>query len=175
MQTVLRIILVPAILLATAASHCMAADKMKPGLWEVSIKSDAMKAMPKIPPEQLEKMKQMGIKMPDMQNGAMINKVCYTQEMVDMEKPPAGDNQSCQTKNFTRSGASFTAEMTCNMPNMTGTGVIKGSFTQDSMTSVSDFKGTMNGQPISHHTETSGKWLGSDCGDVKPFPMPKKK
>ncbi|MBI3728122.1 MAG: hypothetical protein HY254_07295 [Burkholderiales bacterium] len=48
MQTAIRIVLVSAILLNAAT--CVAADKMKPGLWEMTTKSDAMKAMPKIPP-----------------------------------------------------------------------------------------------------------------------------
>lgn len=174
MQTAMRIILVSITLLSAAT--CAAADKMKPGLWEMTTKSDAMKAMPKIPPEQLEKMKQMGIKMPDMQNGAMVHKVCMTKEMVEQDKPPASSReQQCQNKSFNRSGNNYTAEMVCDGPDMKGTGTVKGSMTAENLTSVYDFKGTSRGQPINHHMETTGKWLGSDCGDTKPYRMPQKK
>ncbi|MFZ6758521.1 DUF3617 domain-containing protein [Undibacterium sp. Ji50W] len=174
MQLFVRLASISALLIMTGT--CLAADKMKPGLWELTIKSDAMKAMPKIPPEQMEKMKQMGIKMPDMQNGAMVQKVCFTKEMVDQDKPPSGGReQQCQNKDFSRSGNSYTSEIVCDMPEMKGTGNVKGSFTPDSLTSVYDFKGVSHGKPFSHHTETTGKWMGSDCGDVKPFVMPQKK
>lgn len=159
-----------------AATTSLAADRMKPGLWEMTMKSDAMKAMPQIPPEQLEKMKQMGIKIPVMQNGAMTHKVCYTKEMVEQDKPPSsGREQQCQSKNFTRSGNTYAGDIVCDMPEMKGTGNVKGSFNPDSMTSVYDFKGVSHGQPVSQHIETTGRWLGNDCGDVKPPMMPQKK
>lgn len=174
MQVLVRLAGISAIVLT--ASTCLAADKMKPGLWEMTMKSDAIKAMPKIPPEQMEKMKQMGIKMPAMQDGAMVHKVCFTKEMVDQDKPPAsGRDQYCQNKNFSRSGNSYSAEIVCDMPEMKGTGNVKGSFTSDSMTSVYDFKGVSHGKPVTQHMETTGKWMGSDCGDVKPPVMPQKK
>ncbi|MBC3919804.1 DUF3617 domain-containing protein [Undibacterium sp. CY18W] len=174
MHVFVRLAGISALLITTGS--CLAADKMKPGLWEMTMKSDAMKAMPKIPPEQLEKMKQMGIKMPDMQNGAMVHKVCFTKEMVDQDKPPSGGReQQCQNKNFSRSGNSYSSEIVCDMPEMKGTGNVKGSFTPDSLTSVYDFKGVSHGQPVSQHMETTGKWVGSDCGDVKPPVMPQKK
>ncbi|MFZ6730732.1 DUF3617 domain-containing protein [Undibacterium sp. Ji42W] len=174
MHVFVRLAGVSAILLTTGT--CLAADRMKPGLWEMSMKSDAIKAMPKIPPEQLEKMKQMGIKIPDMQNGGMTHKVCLTKEMVEQDKPPSGGrDQQCQSKNFTRSGSSYSGEVVCDMPEMKGNGTIKGSYTPDSMTSIYDFKGVSHGQPISQHMETTGKFIGSDCGDVKPPPMPQKK
>ncbi len=175
MPITMRVILVPSLLLI--ATGAQTAERMKPGLWEMTVKSDAMKAMPKIPPEQMEKMKQMGIKMPDMQNGAMVQKVCYSKEMVEQDKPPSnmgGREQRCQNKNFTRSGSSFTAEIVCDSPDMKGTGNVKGNFTPDNMASVYDFNGTAHGKPITQHVETTGKWLGNDCGDVKPFSMPPK-
>lgn len=174
MHILVRLIGISVMGMTTATS--LAADKMKPGLWEMTMKSDAMKAMPKIPPEQLEKMKQMGIKMPDMQNGAMVHKICYTKEMVEQEKPPAsGREQQCQSKNFSRSGNAYSGDIICDMPEMKGTGNVKGSINPDSMTSVYDFKGVSHGKPYTQHMETTGKWLGSDCGDVKPPMMPPKK
>jgi hypothetical protein len=161
------------------AAAASAADRMKPGLWSMTIKSDAMKNMPKIPPEQMEAMRKMGVNIPQMQDAGMVMKVCMTKEMVERDQPPAtSQNESgCQMKNLTRSGDSYTMDMLCDSPNFKGTGTIKGSNpSKESFTSVSDFKGTAHGQPADHHQETSGKWLAADCGDVKPVTamMPKK-
>ena len=168
MTTMMRPLLLSLSLLAL---HAQASDKMKPGLWEMSMRSDAMKSMPKIPPEQIEKMKQMGIKMPAMQNGAMVHKVCISKEMAEQNTPltAAKEQQSCQSKNVSRSGSNYSLDLVCDSPEMKGAGTVKGSVSGDSMSSVYDFKGTAHGQVISQHMETTGKWLSSDCGDIKPI------
>ncbi len=164
--------------LCTVSATVSAAERMKPGLWSMTIKSDAMKNMPKIPPEQMEAMRKMGVNMPQMQDGGMVVKVCMTKDMVERDQPPVGQNDSgCQMKNFKRSGDSYSMDMQCDGPNFKGTGTIKGSnSSNESFTAASDFKGTAHGQPANHHQETTGKWLAADCGDVKPMHdmMPKK-
>ena len=65
-----------------------AAGPMKPGLWEMTMKSDAMKNMPKITPAQMQQMRKMGIKMPQMQDGGMVTRVCISNEMAAFEQPP---------------------------------------------------------------------------------------
>lgn len=156
-----------------------AASQMKPGLWEMRMKSDALKDMPKIPPEQMEQMRKMGVNMPQMQDGAMVTKVCITKDMAESSQAPGMEKNEmgCQTKNFQRSGNSYSADVVCNSADMKGDGKVKGSFSGDTaFSSTYDFKGTMHGQPVSQRHENSGKWLGADCGSVKPMGgmMPKK-
>lgn len=155
---------------AAAAPAAWAAGQMKPGLWEMSMKSDAFKAMPKMSPQQMEQMRKMGVNVPQMQDGAMVSKVCITKEMAEREQPPMGRNEAgCQSKNFQRSGNAYSGDIVCDGALMKGTGKVKGTFASDSgFTSVYDFKGTAHGQPMNHHSETSGKWLAADCGSVKP-------
>lgn len=155
---------------ATTAPGTWAAGQMKPGLWEMSMKSDAFKAMPKMSPQQMEQMRKMGVEMPQIQNGAMISKVCITKEMAAREQPPVGRNESgCQSKNFQRSGNAYSGDIVCDGAAMKGTGKVKGTFTGDTgFTSAYDFKGTAHGQPVNQRSETSGKWLAADCGSVKP-------
>ena len=62
--------------------HADAAGKMKAGLWEMSIKSDAMKAMPKMSAAQMEQMKKMGVNMPIMEDGVMKTKVCIAAALI---------------------------------------------------------------------------------------------
>jgi hypothetical protein len=156
-----------------------AADQTRPGLWEMTMKSDAMKNMPQIPPEQMEQMRKMGINIPQMKDGGMVTKVCITRQMAERGHPPAmADKETgCQTRNYQRSGSGYSADVVCDGAMMKGEGKVKGNFSgNESFTSTYDFKGTMHGQPVSQHQETSGRWLAADCGSVKPVdqPMPKK-
>ncbi|MCU6433085.1 DUF3617 domain-containing protein [Undibacterium sp. Jales W-56] len=161
------------------AAPVLAAGKMKPGLWEMTMQSDAMKSLPPIPPEQLEKMKQMGIKIPMMQNGGMTHQVCITKEMAERDHPSMGPKEeaACQPKNMQHNGGSWSMDLVCDSPDMKGTGTVKGMYNSDgAMQSTYDFKGVSHGKPVSQHMETKGKWLSADCGDIKPVgDMAKKK
>ncbi|MES2073535.1 MAG: DUF3617 domain-containing protein [Pseudomonadota bacterium] len=172
-----RTLLLP-LLLSAAASH--AAGNIKPGLWEMTMQMDPAQAemmakMPKLSPEQIEQMNKMGVKMPQMQGGAMVHKVCLTKEMVERERPPVMQKEQsmCQPKNFSKNSSGYTVDIVCDGPDLKGTGTAKGTFTStESFTSVYDFKGTARNKPVSQHHESSGKWLGADCGDVKPMMEP---
>lgn len=158
--------------MSCSSAAIWAASQIKPGLWEVTVKSDAMKNMPKIPPEQMRKMREMGINMPEMQDGGMVSKVCLTREMVERDEAPqmAQKESGCQSKNYQRGGNTYSLDIVCDGPHMTGTGKVKGAYSSsERFTSTYDFKGTARGQPVNHHQESSGKWLGSDCGSVKPM------
>jgi hypothetical protein len=149
-----------------------AADQIKPGLWEMTIKSDAMKNVPKIPPEQMKKMREMGITIPQMQDGGIVNKVCISKEMAERNDTPqfSQKESGCQSKNHQRSGNSYSMDIVCDGPDMKGTGKVRGTNSGgDRFTSTYDFKGTAHGQPVTHKQETSGKWLSADCGSVKPM------
>lgn len=165
--------------LLSASAAAWAAGQMKPGLWEMTMKSDAMKNMPKIPPEQMEQMRKMGVNVPQMIDGGMVTKVCITKQMAESNQAPGMEKNDagCQSRNYQRSGNTYSVDIVCNGPDMKGEGKAKGTFAGDSsFTSTYDFKGTMHGQPVNQRHDTSGKWLGADCGSVKPMGdmMPKK-
>lgn len=163
-------IALPLALAILACNPAWASDKMKPGLWEMTMKSDAMKNMPKIPPEQMEQMRKMGVTVPQFQDGGMVSKVCVTPQMAEKQTPGMdGMDTGCETRNFKRSGSSYSADLVCN-GDMKGSGKLSGTWSgSDRFSSTTDFKGTMHGQPVSHRQETSGRWLGADCGSVKPM------
>ncbi len=51
-----------------------------------------------------------------------------------------------------------------------GNGVTKGTFSSsERFTSTYDFKGSMRGREMNRRHDSSGRWLGSDCGNVKPI------
>jgi hypothetical protein len=170
MNKTLLAMLLPISLLPSA--NLLAQEEMKPGLWEMTMKSDMMKQMPKISPEQMEQMRGMGIQIPQMQDGAMVTRVCITREMAARKQmPDMGANETgCQPKNHERSGSSYSVDIVCDGPHMKGEGKVEGRFSGgDSFTSTYDFNGTMHGTPVNQHHETSGKWISADCGNVPPL------
>ncbi len=158
------------------ANNAQAAGKSKPGLWEATMQSDAIKNMPPIPPEQLEKLKQMGIKIPNIQNGGITTQICVTKEMAERDQPPVSfkDQSGCQSKNVQKNGNTWSMDLVCDKTEMKGSGKVTAIYQgDDSVQSVFDFKGIANNKPINIHSETKSKWLSADCGDVKPIDIPK--
>ncbi|HJU70313.1 MAG TPA: DUF3617 domain-containing protein [Paucimonas sp.] len=156
---------------AWVSAGTWAAGQMKPGLWEMTIKSDAMKNMPKIPPEQIEKMRQMGIDMPHLQDGGMVTRVCITKEMAERGEPSEFQQKDaeCKSRNMQHSGNAYSADIVCDGPNMKGTGKVQGTFSgNESFTSSYDFRGTAQGRPVSHHQDANGRFLNANCGNVAP-------
>lgn len=166
--------IITAIGLSALSLSIHAEEKMKPGLWEMTVKSDMLKSMQSIPPAQLEELKKRGIKIPDMQNGAIKQKVCITKEMSEQNgKAPLQHNPGgCQQKSSKRQGNTHIMEMTCDNPNLKGTGTVKATYTEKSLESSFDFKGIANRRPSVQHVETTGKWISTDCGDIKPIKAP---
>jgi hypothetical protein len=169
--------------IALAAALCAAtpltatAQSMQPGLWEMTMKNDAMKKMPQLTPQQMEMMKQRGITLPDP--GGKPMKVCISKQMTERDQPMDMHTQQtgCITKNFQKTAGGYSTDIVCDGPNMKGTGKATGTFSgKQAFSSVYDFQGTAHGHPVSNHVETTGKWLSADCGDVKPVSemMPKK-
>lgn len=176
----MRIFAIPTLMLSllSVSTATFAAGQIKPGLWEMTVKSDAMKNMPQIPPAQMEQMRKMGINIPQMKDGAMVTRVCISKQMAERDQPPvmAQNEAGCQAKNYQHSGTGYSLDIVCNGP-MKGEGKARGTFAgSESFTSTYDFKGTMQGQPVSQHQDTSGKFLSADCGSVKPIEdlIPKK-
>lgn len=162
---------VVAVLLFCSISS-FAAGSIKPGLWEVTLQSSSMQGMPKISPEQIEQMRKLGIDMSQLQTGAIVNKICITKEMAERENLPQMNHKEsgCETKNQKRNSDGYTMELICNGPQMKGRGTSKTVFASDqSFSTTSEFKGTMQGVPVNDRTDTSGKWLNTDCGAVRPI------
>jgi hypothetical protein len=175
----MRKLTVPLLICSLLTAPAWAAGQMKQGLWEMTVKSDAMKNMPKISPEQIEQMRKMGIEVPQMRDGGIITKVCVSKQMADSDRLPGLDNKDmgCQSKNMQRDGGSYSVDIVCDGSMMKGEGKAKGTFSgNESFNSTYDFKGSVHGQPVTQHAEQSGKWLSADCGNVKPVSdlMPKK-
>jgi len=169
----MRKLAIPLLMLSMwfSASAVQAAGKMKSGLWEMRMESDMMKNMPKISREQMEKMRRLGVNVPQMQDGAMVTKACISKEMAEREDPPQMTHKEsgCEARNYRRTASGYSLDLVCDGANMKGEGTVKGTFAGDeSFRSVYDFTGVAKGKPVSQHHEVSAKWISAACGDVKP-------
>lgn len=179
-------------LLLAASAGLAHAQTIKPGLWEFSTQmqggsgqtSDAMakaqKQMDSMPPEQRKMMQDMmakqGVQMGTGAGGGMTMKVCMTQEMVDrndLSSRPSGNANDCTHTHSPRVGNTMTFSYVCTKPPSSGEGQV--TFTSPEAYSTKMVTTTtLHGRPEKMETHNSGRWLGSDCGSVKPLAMPKK-
>ena len=173
---------------ATAAAA--QATKLRPGLWEHSgtMKSQSgqmeaamaemQKSLASMPPEQRKQMEQMmaqqGVGMTP--GGGHVVRICMTQQDVDMDQLPA--QEGC-TQKVDRVGANtvkvaFQCKGGKGQPPSSGEGTV----TIESPTAYSGkhrFKTTQeNGRPEQIDMVQKGRWLGADCGQVKPFNQPRR-
>ena len=144
------------------ASSAIAADQLKPGQWDMSMKMQ-MKDMPEMSAEDLAMMKQMGIKMPGM-GEPMRMQQCITPEQASMKEvvKPSGD-QNCTVKNYKQKGSTISGELVCT-GEMKATGKFETTMNGDTgYHSKMSLKGTSGGEPIDQEIETSGKWVKAKC------------
>lgn len=173
MRNILKLFAV--VIFATSGTQCFAADfsnMVQAGLWETTVKSDDFKKMPNIPPEQREKMRQMGIELPDVKDGVMVTKVCFSKEMISQNAGAhlQGNEMGCKRENLHIGAGTFSADIVCDSSHLSGKGHVQGSYDAGkSYTSVYDFDGTVNGKAKTMHMETKAHFLSSDCGNVKPM------
>lgn len=164
----------------TLAALSVQAQTQAPGLWEHTIKMKstdgkaeaAMEQMRKqieaMPPEKRQQM-EAAMRSSGLALGAggTTMKVCVTKE--EAERPPEARlaRSDCTHKDVQRSGNTMKFKFECAKPPSSGEG---------EMTFISDkayagkslVTSTAAGKTQQMTMEMSGKWLASDCGDVKP-------
>ena len=159
---------------------------LKPGLWEVRVVKQVMdgrdmsaqmaglndkmqQAMASMPPEQRAQMEAMM-----KQRGASMGhdgstRICVSPEMARRDRPLVDREGRCQPATVTRSGNRATFEFSCTNGGDTTTG--KGSSTVGAdliSTHVDMTTRKSNGETHATESETEMRFLGPDCGNVKP-------
>jgi hypothetical protein len=159
----MRGVFVGAVSLVVLTSGAAWAGHGKVGLWQITTKMD-MSGMPQIPPEQMAKMKAMGIHLPV--NNTFTTEHCMTAEEVAMSTPPdmsRHGKQECKMQNLKTNGQSMSADMVC-----TGEANGSGHFSviYDSPEHYSG-KMAMNvavhGQAMASTTSFEGQWISAAC------------
>jgi hypothetical protein len=164
------------------------AQNIKPGLWEFTTQvsggggkmTDAMaqaqKQMESMPPDQRKMMQDMmakqGVQMGTSAGGGMAIKVCMTQEMVERNEVSSHQGD-CTHTNSPRIGNTLKFSYVCSKPPSSGEGQV--TFTSpEAYTTKMTNTTTIQGRPEKMDMQNNARWLGSNCGSVKPLAMPKK-
>lgn len=175
-------------LVAGSFAVSASAQELKPGLWEVTNKmksasgemekatAEMQKEMAGMPPEQRKMMEDMmakqGVKMGAGGPSEMVAKVCMTQEMIARNEIPAQQG-NCKTTSTPRTGNTLKMAFTCTNPPSNG----EGQYTivsPEAYTTKMIMHTTAHGKSETMNMDASGKWLGADCGNIKPMSAPTK-
>lgn len=160
----------------------------KPGLWEItqhmsgSAEMDqAMAQMQQqlatMSAQQRKAMEAMmgrqGVTMGVAPGGGMTLKICMTREMIERNEMPSQAEGDCKTTENSRSGNTLKISFVCTRPPSSGEGSY--TFSGDTgFTSRIKVTTTRNGKPETATMTGAGKWLGTDCGTIKPVAPSKK-
>ena len=158
---------------------------IRPGLWEesVSIKTDDPKAnaaieqmkerMASMPPEQRAAMeKMMASHGMGMTGTPSAMRVCITKEQIARGFHPE-DHGHCSRANVATSGSVTKFDFACQSEHSNVTG--HGTFTEmgDTAFAVNSVADTVSDKRTMHiQSDMTGKFVSSDCGDVKPMEPP---
>jgi len=172
--------------LVAVAAGPLPVPPVKSGLWEARMTSlDAdgheipapeQAAMARMPPEtrarMAEAMKARGLSMPDA-SGA--TKVCLTKEMFEsgMWQQMASDS-GCTTTFSTQSSSLWKFHSSCTSLKSESDGEVVFTNAENYKTKVTTTS-TMSGKTRTTTRVVQAKWLGADCGDIKPFTPPARK
>ena len=164
---------------------------LKPGLWEVRVVKQVMdghdrsaemaasqarmqQSMANLPPAQRAQMESMLKQHGLSQANDGGYRVCISPEMAKRDSPILDKEGHCQPAKVSHSGNVTTFEFSCAAGGSTRTGKGEMTVTGNSVTSKTDLT-TKDPQGVTHqmHNESEMKYLGTDCGDIKPLEPPK--
>ena len=167
---------------ALACASFAAAAQMAPGLWEHHIQSKAaagsdmdkkmaeMQAkMASLPPDQRKMVEQaMASRGVSMGPQGTTVKACITKEDAERKTVPQMARAECTQEVVSRTASAIKVKWQCGGKEpSSGEGEMN--FSSDkAFTGQSVMHVVRDGKPETMSTEISGKWLGADCGDIKP-------
>jgi hypothetical protein len=163
-----------------------AVQDMKPGLWEQSnnvsspdVQTQATMSaiqaqLANMSPDQRKGLQQMlernGVQMDLGAGGAITTRMCMTKEMIQRKEFPVQQGD-CTQKMTPVSGARMKIAFSCSKPPASG----EGELTVDSETSYRarmHIRGNDGANRQAVDMDVSGKWLGADCGTLRPISVP---
>ena len=159
------------------------AEGMKPGLWEMKQTAQlsperqaqmekAQKAMANMPAAQRQMMEQMmaqrGVSLNVGPGGSGISiKSCITPEQAARRHAPINHEGRC-TQDTKREGNVVRTHFVCTDPASEGDATISFSSDEAFTTQVQVRRVSTAGKAETMNLQGEGRWLGADCGDVKP-------
>ena len=173
--------------LLTCSVNAAQAEGLKPGLWQISQKmggnpemdraqAQMQEQMAAMPPEQRKMMEDMmakrGVKMGASAGGGTTIQMCMTPEMAARSDAPTMTHGHCKNTISARTATGMKIAFACTEPPSSGEGQITFAGS-DAYSMKMTIHTTANGKPEQMTMDASGKWLGVDCGSIKPIKVPK--
>jgi len=159
---------------AIAPAQAQTAPPIKPGLWEIKSErevdgkkaADPGEQVKNLPPEVRAKieamMKEKGVGMGE----GGVNRVCLSRESLDQGRWQ-GQSENCKTEFTSRSTSSWKWRSVCTKPDSESDG--EALFANSENYTVSNrMKTKVQGQERLTRTMIFAKWVGNNCGDIKP-------
>jgi hypothetical protein len=166
------------LLLAALPCAAIAANNMKPGLWEATDKVAGKGGSPLLE-QQLRQIasldparrKQLQQRLADqgltIRKDGVTQKVCVTPEMAAEMALPIQQQGGCDYRLAPKVGATVHYSFSCARPPASGHGSI-------TFAGATAYRGSMHGtssasgSPLAEHIESSGRWLSASCGRLAP-------
>lgn len=155
---------------------------LKPGLWEIKHKmasaggqmeaaaAKMQQQLASMPPERRKMMEGMMAKQGVNVGAGGVEtsaKVCMTKEMVEQDQIPLQQG-NCTTTSQSRAGNTVKMSFACTDPASSGEGQFTIVSPEAYMTKMA-VRTAVQGRPETMNMDASGRWLGEDCGNVKPM------
>lgn len=175
-----------ALVLGAACALPALAQNIKPGLWEVTNHvgspdgqlqaaiAQMQQRLAQTDPAQRKMVEQMlsshGVELAGT-DGGIRARTCVTPEMAARNEVPVQPHGSCTQSHSPMTGGTMKIAFSCTHPHASGQGEL--TFVSDTsyrlkMNVTSDARG----QDETLTMDASAKWLGAECGAVKPFAPP---
>lgn len=164
------------LLLGVVSTVAWADNTIRPGLWEITTKSDLLALVPHIPTEHMQQItnlaRQYGLEMPEIRNGAATSTICITQDMAEQDMPvDLFESQfQCAVKHASKTGNRYQVDLVCDNAQFKGNGTAEVVFTNpESFTGQAEFDSVVQGNPVYTRAESRGWWIGPDCTLAQPL------
>ena len=179
-------LIVAATVAVVASSPFAQTTGMKAGLWEmktlkqvmdgkdmqaqmVAAQAQMQQAMASMPPEQRKKMEAAMGKQGAVMSGGGAMRMCISPEMAARDKPMVDPEGKCEPAKVSRSGNKTSYEFNCKTAGGSMVGKGDSTFGGDTITSRMDMTTTDARGKHTMQTESQMKYLGADCGTLKPI------
>ena len=178
-------LIVAASLAVLASSPCAQTTGMKAGLWEMRTLKQVMdgkdmqaqmsaaqaqmqQAMADMPPDQRKQMEAMMARQGAAMSGGGAHRMCISPEMAARDKPMVDPEGKCEPAKVSRSGNKTSFEFNCKTAGRSMVGKGDSTFAGDTITSRMDMTTSDATGRHTMQTEQQMKYLGADCGALKP-------
>src|SRR5262249_48485294 len=113
-----------------------------------------------------EMMAKRGVAMQPGGNNAV--RICFSREMVERNEMPMRNEGNCKSERSPRAGNTMKVKFTWANPPSTGSGEITFNGSDAYSSNMTITRTNKQGAPETMTVQSSGKWLGADCGTLKP-------